>query len=107
MHGDRLNMNAWKDIKQLISYSKGSILSKNIASGVKPDSTLFCMAKDSGLSQHTSKYAATIYVIEGRGLFILDGKRVPMRPGVIIFMDKNTLHSLKAYTDLSFILALY
>jgi quercetin dioxygenase-like cupin family protein len=107
MYGDRLKMGSWKDIKKLISYSKGDIISKTIIHGFKPDSTLFCMGKGSELSKHTSRHTAMIYVVEGKGMFILEGNRIIMRPGIIIFMNKNAVHSLRADTNMSFILALY
>lgn len=94
------------DILNLISYSKGCIVSKVIHKG-ESDVTLFCMARGTELSEHTSTREAMIYVIEGKGTFVLEGKSVKMLPGVLIFMKKSAAHSLKAEQNMSFLLSLY
>ena len=37
----------------------------------------------------------------------LKGKEIEMKKGVIIYMDKNAVHSLTAKTNLSFLLTLH
>jgi len=93
-------------IKDFIDYSKGGILSKEIARD-SINTTLFCMAMGTELSEHTSARDAFVFVIEGKGLFNLDGKDIEMAPGVFISMKKNTPHSLKAHENMSFVLILY
>jgi len=57
----------------LISYSKGGILSKVLVKSEKVNVTLFSMARGTELSEHTSTKDALIYVIEGKGVFTLEG----------------------------------
>jgi len=95
-----------KNIKELISYSKGGITSKELVRSDSLDVTLFCMAKGTKLSEHTSTKNGTIFVIEGKGTFNLKGNDIMMSPGVFISMKKNTIHSLKAIENTSFILTL-
>lgn len=97
----------WKNIKELIEYPKEGILSKILFKNNKLDATLFCMSKGSELSKHTSTKQAIIFVIEGEGLFNLEGEKIEMKPSVFISMKKNAVHSLKAKENLSFILSLF
>ncbi len=52
-----------------------------------------------------NKYAG-ILVVEGKGIFNLQGKDIKMLPGIFIYMKENTVHSLKAEENTSFILSL-
>ena len=97
---------AWKNLKELISYSKGGITSKVILKTNKRNVTLFCMAKGTEISEHTSTKEGLIYVIEGKGVFNLKGEDIKMLPGIAIFMDKNAVHSLSAEKNTAFLLAL-
>lgn len=94
-----------KNIKELIEYPEQGILSKQIIKG-KLDVTLFCMAKNTELDEHTSTKQGTVQVLEGNGIFNLQGKDIEMKPGIIIFMEKNAVHSLKAYENTAFLLTL-
>lgn len=89
-----------------IEYRAGSILSKEVSKGRKFSITLFCMAKGTAISSHTSSREGLVYVIEGKGAFRLEGKDIMMRSGVLICMDSNAVHSLRADEDTSFLLML-
>lgn len=96
----------YKEIKKMIDYSEGGITSKVVNRNDTGDVTLFCMAKDTSISTHTSTKSGYVYVIEGGGTFFLEGVEVKMSPGVMIFMDANAKHSLVADKDTSFVLIL-
>ena len=89
-----------------ISYSKGGIVSKIIFKGDKNQVTLFCMAAGTDISEHTSTKEGYLYVLEGKGIFNLEGKGIPMKAGAIIHITKNAKHSLKAEKDTSYLLFL-
>ncbi|MEK6979549.1 MAG: cupin domain-containing protein [Candidatus Micrarchaeota archaeon] len=89
-----------------ISYSKGGITSKELVRSPSLDVTLFCMAKGTALSEHTSTKEAVILVLEGKGTFKLGAKRVAMAPGVFIHMKSNQVHALKVSENTSFLLYL-
>jgi len=95
-----------KKINELIEYPKKGILSKEIVKNNKLNITLFCMAKGTGISEHTSTKQGFVYIIEGDGLFNLEGKDITMSSGVFIYMKDNATHSLKADENTSFILVL-
>ncbi len=96
----------FKNIKKLIEYPKKGIISKTILEDKNINISLFCMAKNTNISEHTSIKQGFVYVIEGRGIFNLEGKDIKMLPGVIIFMKKNAIHSLKTEQNTSFMLVL-
>ncbi|MEK6859757.1 MAG: cupin domain-containing protein [Nanoarchaeota archaeon] len=96
-----------KNIKELIEYPKEGVLSKEIIKDKKLNVTLFCMAKNTEISEHTSTKAGTIYVIEGKGIFNLEEKDIEMKDGIFIHMKENAVHSLKAIENTSFLLSLY
>jgi quercetin dioxygenase-like cupin family protein len=94
-----------KKIKELIEYSTEGIISKEIIKN-KMNISLFCMAKATNISDHISVKQGFVYVIEGEGIFNLEGKDIKMLPNTFIFMKENAVHSLKAIENTSFILAL-
>jgi|TARA_B100002003_G_C13899291_1_gene438186 nitric oxide dioxygenase len=95
-----------EQINELIEYPKKGILSKDIVKNDKLNITLFCMAKGTEISEHTSTKQGFVYVIEGDGIFNLEGDDLTMSPGVFIYMKENAVHSLKAKKNTSFILTL-
>jgi quercetin dioxygenase-like cupin family protein len=98
---------SWTDIKKMIGYSEGGILSKEVIKDERNNVTLFCMAAGTEMTEHTSTKEGIVYVIEGKGVFNLEKEEIKMLPGVLIFMKKNALHSLNAKENTSFLLALH
>ncbi|MBR9704791.1 cupin domain-containing protein [Candidatus Pacearchaeota archaeon] len=96
-----------KKINDLIEYPNEGIISKEIIKNQSVNITLFCMAKNTDISPHTSTKKATVYVVEGKGIFNLNEDKIVMEPGVMIYMDENKIHSLKAIENTSFILTLF
>jgi quercetin dioxygenase-like cupin family protein len=93
-------------LKEHITYSEKSILSKEILKSEKANTTLFCMSKGTDISEHTSTKQGFVYVVEGKGVFNLEGKDIVMEAGVFIPMKENMVHSLKAEENISFLLVL-
>ena len=96
-----------KNIKQMIEYPEEGIISKEIIKDDKVDIGLFCMAKGTEMSDHTSVRPGFVHVIEGKGIFNLKGENIEMKPGVFINMEENAVHSLKAEENTAFILGLF
>ena len=72
----------------------------------KINTTLFCMAGGTDIGEHTSTKQGVIYVIEGKGEFILEGEKIKMEEGKMIFMKENAKHSINAEENTSFLLLL-
>lgn len=100
-------MDNWKNIKELIEYPSSGILSKEISKTGKFNATLFIMAKGADLSEHTSTREGIIQVVEGKGVFTLEGKDIEMIPGVFIHMKSNAIHAIKAEKNTAFVLILF
>jgi len=100
-------MKNFKEIRKMIGYSEQGILSKDILKNNKLNVSLFCMAKGTEISEHTSTKQGFVYVIEGKGVFNLEGENIEMKPSVLIFMEENAVHSLKADENTSFLLFLF
>ncbi|MEN7982459.1 MAG: cupin domain-containing protein [Nanoarchaeota archaeon] len=94
------------NIKEMIEYPSQGVLSKEIVKNDKLNVSLFCMAKETDISNHTSTMAGTVQVIEGDGIFNLEGEDIEMKPGVFIFMKENAVHALKANKNTTFVLTL-
>jgi len=99
-------MNLDKNILKMIEYPKQGVLSKEIFKKGKMDCTLFCMASGTEISEHTSTKQGMVYVIDGQGIFNLEGEDIEMKVGVFIYMKENAVHSLKANENISFLLIL-
>ncbi len=87
-------------------YAKDGITSKVLFKGEKNQATLFSMAAGTDIDEHTSTREGYVYVIEGDGVFNLEGEDIAMKPGVLIQMAGNAVHSLKARENTSFLLFL-
>ena len=96
-----------KNIKDLIEYPQEGILSKEIVKNEKTDIGLFCMAKGTEMSNHTSVKPGFVHVIEGKGIFNLKGEDIEMKPGEFIYMEADAVHSLKAEENTAFLLGLW
>ena len=95
-----------KNIMKLIDYSDGGILSKVIFRSDASQVTLFSMAAGTDIGEHTSSKEGYVYVIEGKGIFNLQGEDISMESGRIINMDRNAKHSLTVEKNTSFLLVL-
>lgn len=96
-----------QNIKQLIKYPKKGILSEEVYKDEKLEVSLFCMSQGSEMSEHTSTKKAIVHVLEGNGIFNLEGKYIEMKPGILIHMKENARHSLKAKENTAFLLWLW
>jgi len=93
-------------LQDLIEYPQAGILSKVLIKDNNCQYTLFCLAKDTELEEHTSTRNAAINVIKGKGTLILAGKEISLESGMFIFMPANAPHALKASENLAFLLTL-
>lgn len=90
----------------MMEFPREGIFSKVLVKTDISNHTLMCLAKGSDISEHTSTREAAVTVLKGKGIFVLNGKKIKMQPGVLIFMPKNAPHSLRAEEDLAILLSL-
>jgi nitric oxide dioxygenase len=91
---------------ELIEYPQDGVLSKVLLKDDNCQYTLFCLAAETDISEHTSSRNASIVVLEGRGILTLEGKDIQLEPGVFVFMTAHAPHALKAQDNLAFLLTL-
>ncbi|MDY7012423.1 MAG: cupin domain-containing protein [Cyanobacteriota bacterium] len=93
-------------LPDLVEYAETGILSKVLLKDNNCQYTLFCLAKETEIEEHTSTRNAAITVIQGTGTLTLDGKNVALEPGVFVFMPAHAPHALRARENLAFVLTL-
>jgi quercetin dioxygenase-like cupin family protein len=101
-----MNSSFVKQLREEIAYTHPGILSKLLFQDHACQYTLFCLAANTEISEHTSTRNATINILEGRGLLTLSGEEIALVPGVFVFMPANSPHALKAEENLTFLLTL-
>ncbi len=96
----------WFDLGDAPACGKGSIVSRQLHNQLGKEATLFCMASGTSISDHAATKPGVAMVFNGKGVFNLAGKDIPLRPGTVVFMKKGEMHSLQAEEKLSFMLLL-
>ncbi len=95
-----------KNLNEMMEFPREGIFSKVLVKTDISNHTLMCLAKGSNISEHTSTREAAVTVLKGKGTFVLNGEKIKMKPGLLIFMPKNAPHSLSAEEDLAILLSL-
>ncbi|MBE7383345.1 MAG: cupin domain-containing protein [Leptolyngbya sp. SIO1E4] len=93
-------------LKTHLEYPQSGVLSQIIVKDETCQYSLFCLAADTEISEHTATRNATIHVIDGSGVLTLNGKKIALEPGVFIFMPAHAPHALETTSNLAFILTL-
>ena len=83
-------------LADLISYQKGTVVSREIINKKTGTVTVFAFDKGEGLSEHTAPFDALAYILDGEAKIFISGKPHPVKRGEIIIMPANKPHSLKA-----------
>ncbi len=89
-----------------LEFPESGVLSKLLWKDEACQYSLFCLAANTEISEHTSTRNAMVQVIDGSGMLTLQGEPIPLSPGVLIIMAANAPHSLEATSNLAFVLTL-
>lgn len=84
------------ELKSLVSYAEGSIVSKTVIEKKVGTVTLFAFSSGQGLSEHSAPFDAMITVIDGEGVIIIGGTPHTLQSGQAIIMPANIPHAVKA-----------
>jgi len=84
------------DLRGLIEYSEGGIISKQILKNNSGNITLFSFDKEQGLSEHTAPFDAMLQVLDGQVEITLDGVKYLLKQGETIVMPAHVAHALYA-----------
>ena len=80
----------------LVSYRKGSIVSREIINKKTGTVTVFAFDKGEGLSEHTAPFDALVYILDGEAKIFISGKPHQVKKNEMIIMPANKPHALKA-----------
>lgn len=84
------------ELKELIAYQEGSVVSKTLIDRGKGTITLFSFDKGQGLSEHTAPFDAFVQVVDGEAEITISGTSNTVREGEIIIMPADRPHALRA-----------
>jgi len=84
------------DFEQMIDYSDGGIVSKQVLKNEAGNVTLFSFDKGQGLSEHTAPFDAMVQVLDGDVVITIGGNPVDLKKGEVIIMPANITHALFA-----------
>ena len=84
------------DLAQSIDYADDSIVSKTLLDKKTGTLTLFAFDAGQGLSEHTSPYDATVYILEGEAVLTIGGEKVNACAGNMVIMPANIPHDVQA-----------
>lgn len=93
----------WPDV---IEYAQSGAKSKILLEDKNCRYTLMSLVASMSIAEHTNPRNATVNVIEGQGVLTLEDKEIVLKSGVFAFIPANAHHSLKAMTNLTFLLTL-
>jgi quercetin dioxygenase-like cupin family protein len=85
-----------QSLNALIDYAADSVVSKTILDKSVGTITLFAFDKNQRLSEHTAPYHAVVQVVDGKGIFTIDGKDIEAAAGQLLIMPANVPHAVYA-----------
>lgn len=95
------------NLETMIEFAKEGIVSKTFLDRPDLKMILFCMAKGQSLSEHTASMPASIHVIRGKAMIILEEKKYEAVPNTWIYMPAELKHAIDALEDFVFLLTLH
>jgi quercetin dioxygenase-like cupin family protein len=87
-----------------VSYADGAIVSKTLLNKKTGTLTLFAFDAGQGLSEHTSPFDATVYILDGEGTLQIGGETVQAKTGEMVIMPANIPHDVQAETRFKMLL---
>ncbi len=94
------------ELAEYVEYSDGSVVSKTLLNKKTGSLTLFAFDTGQSLSEHTSPYDATVYILEGEARLVIDGKPVKASKGEMVIMPANVPHDVQARQRFKMILVM-
>jgi quercetin dioxygenase-like cupin family protein len=84
------------NMKELVAYQDGSIVSKEIIKKPTGTVTLFAFDQDQGLSEHTAPFDALVTMLDGEAEITIAGEPHHLKEGEMIIMPGGNPHALRA-----------
>lgn len=90
-------------LRDRIEYAAEGVRRQIVVKDEQRQAILVCLTAGTVLSSHSSSHDGFIIVIEGQGVFTLEGQEITLEPGVFISMPANAVHSVNAIANLAFL----
>lgn len=94
------------ELKELVAYQSGAVVSKTIVETDVGTVTAFAFDENQGLSEHAAAYDALVVVIDGKVDIRISGKVFHLEAGQVITMPANEPHAVKAVTRFKMLLVM-
>ncbi len=94
------------NLKGLIDYQEGSVVSRTIIEKKTGTITLFAFDQDQSLSEHTAPYDALIYVLDGEVEVTISDKPIRLKKSEATIIPASQPHSLMAKTRFKMLLTM-
>ncbi|MDO5135692.1 MAG: cupin domain-containing protein [Eubacteriales bacterium] len=92
------------EVKALVSYESGRVVSLTLAQRPGVGMTLFAFDQGEGVSTHAAPGDAMAYILEGKASITIDGTAHEVEEGNAIVMPKEVPHAVKALTPFKMLL---
>ncbi|MFZ2537873.1 MAG: cupin domain-containing protein [Oscillospiraceae bacterium] len=83
-------------LAQQVEIMQGQVVSKTLAQNKAISITVFAFDKDEEISSHDSTGDAMVTILEGSGIFTVDGKEYVLNQGETLVMPAQKPHSVFA-----------
>ncbi len=84
------------DLKELVDYQQGSVVSRTLAKTKGGTVTLFAFDAGQALSEHTAPFDAIVQVLDGEVELSIGGEKVPAVAGEAVLMPAGIPHAVNA-----------
>jgi len=84
------------DLKSLVDYSDGGVISKQVLKNDAGNITLFSFDQGQGLSEHTAPFDAVVQILDGEVEIRIGGSPLLLTAGETVIMPANVPHALHA-----------
>ena len=92
------------DLKELVQYQPGQIVSKTITQNRSVSITLFAFDRDEEISSHASSGDAMVSVLDGAAQVTVGGVQYVVKAGETIVMPAEVPHAVQAVERMKFML---
>jgi quercetin dioxygenase-like cupin family protein len=85
-----------QNLKDMVNYQDGSIVSREIIRKSTGTVTLFAFDIGQGLSEHTAPFDALVYIVDGDAEVTISGQAHNLKEGEMLVLPANQPHALRA-----------
>lgn len=84
------------DLKELITYQEGQVISRTLAQIQQANITLFSLDKGEGISTHVTSGDAMVQILDGTAEITIGDEVFNVKAGETIIMPSDVPHGLEA-----------